>query len=63
MEQTRRLRELDALRGVAAFYVLLHHNMIAAGMLTGRLQRVLEISPLRGLMWGRPAVLFFSSSC
>jgi peptidoglycan/LPS O-acetylase OafA/YrhL len=59
LPQASRLQELDALRGLAALYVLMHHNMIAAGLLTGRLQRWLEMSPLRGLMWGRPAVLFF----
>ncbi|WP_140885663.1 acyltransferase family protein [Muricoccus nepalensis] len=51
--------ELDALRGLAALSVLLHHNLVAAGLLRGWLYDVLEASPLRGLVSGRPAVLFF----
>jgi peptidoglycan/LPS O-acetylase OafA/YrhL len=59
MVGSRRLRELDALRGIAALYVLLHHNLIAAGPVTGWVADVLDMTPLRGLTNGRPAVLFF----
>jgi peptidoglycan/LPS O-acetylase OafA/YrhL len=56
---TRRLGELDSLRGIASVIVLLHHNFLSAGLLTGRFREVLVASPLRAIDNGRPAVLFF----
>ena len=56
---TRRLSQLDSLRGIAATIVVLHHNLLSAGLLTGRFREVLVASPLRPIDNGRPAVLFF----
>lgn len=54
-----RISELDALRGLAALYVLVHHNLVAAGLLESGFARWLEATPLQGLLGGRPPVLFF----
>jgi peptidoglycan/LPS O-acetylase OafA/YrhL len=62
-----RLVELDALRGLAAFAVLLHHAVqllppVATPDLPGAaLARytLLHLTPLRMIEYGRPAVLFF----
>ena len=55
----RRLPELDALRGLAAVMVLLHHGLLSADLLSGRLGRWLGASPLQPIRTGRPAVMFF----
>lgn len=59
MDGVKRLRELDSLRGVAALAVLLHHNLVAAGKLTGPVGSALAESPLLVLLTGRQAVMFF----
>ena len=55
----RRLPELDALRGIAAVVVLLHHSLLSANLLGGRLGLWLSATPLQPIQMGRPAVLFF----
>ncbi len=55
----RRLPELDALRGLAAVVVLLHHSLLSANLLSGRLGLWLSATPLQPIQMGRPAVLFF----
>ncbi len=61
--QFARLCELDALRGLAALLVLLHHGWATLPRApTGGLEAVdwlLENTPLRLLALGRPAVIFF----
>lgn len=52
----RRLTELDALRGLAALMVVVHHDLFASRVLDGSLLRQ---TPLRGLDAGRPFVLLF----
>ena len=59
MGKAGRLLELDALRGLAALSVLLHHNVVAAGLLEGGVERWLDGSPLQGFLSGRPPVIFF----
>ncbi len=65
--QPARLPELDALRGIAAFLVLIHHavqmlpsletpDLPGAGWLRYTL---IHLTPLRIIEFGRPAVLFF----
>jgi peptidoglycan/LPS O-acetylase OafA/YrhL len=66
--RSERLPELDALRGIAAFLVLIHHmvqlvppiptpeDIPAAGWLRYTLT---SLTPLRIIEFGRPAVLFF----
>jgi peptidoglycan/LPS O-acetylase OafA/YrhL len=60
--------ELDALRGIAAFIVLLHHALGMSGLLDLRsdasttervLHTLLHFSPLQALRSGRAPVLFF----
>ena len=55
----RRLGELDALRGLAAVVVLLHHSLLSGDFLAGRLGRWLAATPLQPIQSGRPAVMFF----
>ncbi len=55
----RRRGELDALRGLAAVAVLLHHSLQSAGLMGGRLAHWLGASPLQPIRTGRPAVMFF----
>ena len=55
----RRLGELDALRGLAAVAVLLHHSLLSGGFLAGPLGRWLAATPLQPIQSGRPAVMFF----
>ncbi len=55
----RRLSELDALRGLAAVVVLLHHSLLSGDFLAGPLGRWLAATPLQPLQSGRPAVMFF----
>ena len=57
--KSRRLSQLDSLRGIAAFIVLLHHNLISARLLDGRVGEALWVSPLKAIDNGRAAVLFF----
>ncbi|MBU8545341.1 MULTISPECIES: acyltransferase family protein [Roseomonadaceae] len=61
--QSSRLTELDALRGVAAVVLLLHHAWLllprAPGDALGAVDWLLEETPLRSLALGRPAVIFF----
>lgn len=59
MERRQRLCELDALRGLAALAVMVHHNLLASNVLAGRVWDALFASPLQVLTKGRPAVLFF----
>ena len=62
-----RLPELDALRGVAALLILVHHALVMLGpvdlidgTLTGRATHtLLNFSPFRILEFGRGPVLFF----
>lgn len=56
---SRRLPELDALRGVAAVVVLLHHGLLSADLLSGQFGRWLGATPLQPIRTGRPAVVFF----
>jgi len=53
-----RLRELDALRGIAAFAVVLHHNLLTV-KLPPILFALLLQSPLNIVATGRMAVMFF----
>ncbi len=55
----RRLSELDALRGLAALVVLLHHSLLSGNFLAGPLGRWLAATPLQPIQSGRPAVMFF----
>ncbi len=55
----RRLSELDALRGLAAIVVLLHHSLQSADLMAGRLGHWLGATPLLPIRTGRPAVMFF----
>ncbi len=55
----RRLSELDSLRGLAAVVVLLHHSLLSADLLSGRLGQFLGATPLQPIRTGRPAVMFF----
>lgn len=55
----RRLGELDALRGLAAVVVLLHHSLLSGNFLAGPLGRWLAATPLQPIQSGRPAVMFF----
>ena len=55
----RRLSELDALRGIAAVVVLLHHSLLSGNFLAGPLGRWLAATPLQPIQAGRPAVMFF----
>lgn len=55
----RRLSELDALRGIAAVVVLLHHSLLSGDLLAGPLGRWLGATPLQPVRTGRPAVVFF----
>ncbi len=55
----RRLSELDALRGLAAVVVLLHHSLQSADLMAGRLGHWLGATPLQPIQTGRPAVMFF----
>lgn len=55
----RRLPELDALRGLAAVVVLLHHSLLSANLMAGRLGLWLVATPLQPVLTGRPAVMFF----
>ena len=54
-----RLVEIDALRGLAALVVLIHHVLLFGGALTGPFGQWLGASPFQSLRTGRPAVLFF----
>ncbi|MBR0663757.1 acyltransferase [Roseomonas hellenica] len=54
-----RLIELDSLRGVAAFIVVLHHAFIALPQVPGWVSWMLFSTPLRPIGIGRPAVIFF----
>lgn len=62
-----RLFELDALRGIAAFLVLLQHARVMGldprpfdhPLLERGVHMLMHFSPLRVLEFGRPAVLFF----
>ncbi len=54
-----RLPELDALRGLAAVVVLLHHGLLSGDLLSGQFGRWLGASPLQPIRTGRPAVMFF----
>ena len=64
---TPRLSELDALRGIAAFFVLLQHARVMgldprpfdAPLLERGAHMLMHFSPIRVLEFGRPAVLFF----
>ena len=55
----RRLPELDALRGVAAVIVLLHHGLLSGDLLASPFGRLLGATPLLPIRAGRPAVMFF----
>ena len=55
----QRLGELDALRGLAAVVVLLHHSLLSGNFLAGPLGRWLAATPLQPIQSGRPAVMFF----
>lgn len=55
----RRLIQLDSLRGLAALSVLIRHHILASWSPNGPLQDALLRSPLRALITGRPAVMFF----
>ena len=55
----RRLPELDALRGLAAVVVLLHHSLLSGNLMDGRLGHWLGVTPLQPVRTGRPAVMFF----
>jgi peptidoglycan/LPS O-acetylase OafA/YrhL len=55
----KRLIELDALRGIAAFIVVLHHAWLSLPNRPEWLQWLLETTPLRPIAMGRQAVLFF----
>lgn len=57
--ESKRLHQLDALRGIAAVMVLLHHNLSASGLITGWFRDAIISSPLSVINFGRPAVLFF----
>lgn len=58
-----RMQELDALRGIAALIVLLHHAWLLLPRspqdMLGPVDWLLEETPLRVLALGRPAVIFF----
>ena len=62
-----RLSELDALRGIAAFLVLVHHARVLGldprpfdnPLLERGAHMLMHFSPLRVLEFGREAVLFF----
>lgn len=54
-----RVQELDALRGVAAFVVLLHHCFLALPEPVLEQWLWLSRTPLRMLVLGRPAVILF----
>ena len=55
-----RLRVLDAVRGLAAFAVLLHHNLLSApAPLKDALAHQLGRTPLAVIATGRPAVILF----
>ena len=64
---TPRLSELDSLRGIAAFLVLLQHARVMGldprpfdnPLLERAAHMLMHFSPLRVLEFGRPAVLFF----
>jgi peptidoglycan/LPS O-acetylase OafA/YrhL len=51
----KRYDELDSLRGIAAFSVLIAHSII----ITMFLKNLFENSPLKILEWGHPAVIMF----
>jgi peptidoglycan/LPS O-acetylase OafA/YrhL len=55
----KRLIELDALRGIAAFIVVLHHAWLSLPNRPEWLQWLLETTPLRPVAMGRQAVVFF----
>ena len=63
----RRLSELDALRGIAAFLVLVQHARVMGldprpfdnPLLERGVHMLMHFSPLRVLEFGRAAVLFF----
>lgn len=59
MEPKHRLPELDALRGLAALAVVVHHNLLASDLLVGPAAEQLFASPLQSLTKGRQAVMFF----
>jgi len=54
-----RLVELDALRGIAAFIVVLHHAYLTLPDLPGAIDWLLTETPLRPISMGRQAVVFF----
>lgn len=62
-----RVSELDALRGIAAFIVLLHHAFVMSGVVISPdvslgnriMHALLHFSPARALQNGRSPVLFF----
>lgn len=54
-----RIEELDALRGLAALSVVLHHLWLGQPSRPGWLVWLLEVSPLHVIGYGRPAVVFF----
>ncbi|MBE9605334.1 acyltransferase [Acetobacteraceae bacterium H6797] len=54
-----RLAELDALRGIAAFIVVLHHAYLTLPDLPDALDWLLTETPLRPISMGRQAVVFF----
>lgn len=54
-----RLAELDALRGIAAFIVVLHHAYLTLDGVPGWARWLLAETPLRPVATGRQAVVFF----
>ena len=54
-----RVRELDALRGLASLGVVLHHGLIYSGAVSDALAGHLRSTPLLVLANGRPLVLLF----
>lgn len=56
---SQRLSELDALRGLAAVAVLLHHSLLFSGFLIGPFGQWLSATPFQPIRTGRPAVVFF----
>ncbi len=55
----KRLIELDALRGLAALIVVVHHAWLSLPDRPEWLQWLLETTPLRPVAMGRQAVIFF----